>query len=443
MASAEQTEAELNTVPNGEARWELIQRVAHSAQLRRAPRLQELLLFIGKRSLKDGCDRLQEHEIGASVFHRPDSYDTSLDNIVRTSVSDLRRRIEAYFNAEGASETLFVEIPRGSYIPVFRSRELRAGIASTAQPQATEPNVELAGANFLPESGSRQTWRRTIQWMIAAIAIAALSGVSIYFWDQNRELSHSIYGSQQGPLVAGLWSRILNSNSATDIVMSDTGIGMVETLSHKQFSLNEYLTHSYVAQLDGANLSPEMRGAINRILAWNLANPDEFTLARRILALDPAGKSFHLFNARNYMPDLVRRDNVVLIGARKSNPWDELYDSQLNFITAFDSPQVINHHPIAGEMPVYLNTDSVGYCVVALMPKPDQSGVVLLIEGTNAEATEAAGDFLLSEDQLSNIAKLAGLHSFPYFQVLLKVSSVRGTPLSATIEAYRTYPSTH
>jgi hypothetical protein len=59
--------------------------------------------------------------------------------------------------------------------------------------------------------------------------------------------------------------------------------------------------------------------------------------------------------------------------------------------------------------------------------------------GTNAEATEAAGDFLLSEDQLSNFKKKLQLNKLPFFEVLLKVSSVRGSPLTETIEAYRTY----
>lgn len=29
-------------------------------------------------------------------------------------------------------------------------------------------------------------------------------------------------------------------------------------------------------------------------------------------ALDPLGKNIHLYEARNYMPDLIKRDNVGL-----------------------------------------------------------------------------------------------------------------------------------
>jgi hypothetical protein len=102
---------------------------------------------------------------------------------------------------------------------------------------------------------------------------------------------------------------------------------------------------------------------------------------------------------------------------------------------------VMNRAPLKGEPGVYTQTTSAQYCVVSYLPNPDHNGVVLLIEGTGAEATEAAADFLLSEEQLSAFRKLLHGDKFPYFEVLLKVSSVPGTPLTATVEAYRTYPN--
>jgi len=85
--------------------------------------------------------------------------------------------------------------------------------------------------------------------------------------------------------------------------------------------------------------------------------------------------------------------------------------------------------------------NSAQYCVVAYLPNPDRNGNVLLIEGTGAEATEAAGNFLLSENQLSSFKNTLHVDRFPYFEVLLKVSSVQGTPLTSTVEAYRAYPN--
>lgn len=421
-------------LPDAESCWALLERVAASAQLRRAARLRELLFYVGRRSLKDGCDQVHEQEIGANVFRRPESYDTSVDNIVRTNVSDLRKRIEAYFNSEGSDEALLMEIPRGSYIPVFRARsadpEPAGPEAREIQPVAAEPATDAPPVRAYPG------WV-TPTLIGGGLLILVLGAACVYFWSQYRSLHQSLFAWQDRPTVSEFWSHILNSDPTTDVVISDAGIGLAEALSRKTFPLNDYLNRSYFSQLQAEDLSSDSHAAIDRILSWNLASPDEFMLARRILALDPTGKNFHLYYARTYVPDLIKHDNLILIGARKTNPWDELFDNRINFITEFDSPRVINRAPAAGEQAVYFPSDADGYCVVAYLPSSGNNSVVLLIEGTNAEATEAAGDFLLSEDQLSGFKKMLHVSSLPYFQALLKVSSVRGTPLAATVVAYR------
>jgi hypothetical protein len=115
--------------------------------LKRASRLRELLLFVGRRSLKDGCTQVREQEIGIEVFGRPQAYDTAVDNIVRTNVSDLRKRIEAYFDSEGLQETVIMDIPRGSYVPVFRYRPVdppkAAKLQEMAVASASEPPAAL------------------------------------------------------------------------------------------------------------------------------------------------------------------------------------------------------------------------------------------------------------------------------------------------------------
>jgi hypothetical protein len=160
--------------------------------------------------------------------------------------------------------------------------------------------------------------------------------------------------------------------------------------------------------------------------------------------LHPLGKNSHLYNAREYVPALIKQDNVILFGSRIANPWDELFESRLNFVVTSDSngfATVTDSAPAAGEQKTYIPTTPVGYCVVAYLPNLGQNGKVLLIEGTSAEAVEASGDFLLSEDQLSNFLKIQHATKFQYFEVLLRTSQLRSTPLTATILAYRTYPN--
>jgi hypothetical protein len=77
------------------------------------------------------------------------------------------------------------------------------------------------------------------------------------------------------------------------------------------------------------------------------------------------------------------------------------------------------------------------------MPKPDHTGDLLFIQGTTSEATEAGGQFLLSNDRLSELQRQMHVTKLPYFEVLLNVSQVLGNALTAKIEAYRIYTNVH
>jgi serine/threonine-protein kinase len=65
---------------------------------------------------------LKEIVIGSSVFDRDPHYDPRLDPIVRVEARRLRTKLEAYYEAEGRDDALVIELPRGSYVPVFRER---------------------------------------------------------------------------------------------------------------------------------------------------------------------------------------------------------------------------------------------------------------------------------------------------------------------------------
>lgn len=432
---------QIDELPKSDACWALLERIAASPQLKRAARLQELLFYIGKRSLKDGSKTVHEQQIGVEVFRRPEGYDTSADNIVRTNVSDLRKRIESYFELEGRDETLIMEIPRGGYIAVFKNRSVAPQIASEPLPLQMASIPGPAAAAEVSQTPHRNRWLVAALIAVGLMMIVFAAGCA-FFWVQYRTLHRSLYAWQYEPSVSALWTNILNASPDTDVVLADASFGLLQDLNKESFSFNDYLSRSYISELQAQHPSPEMQIMLSRIVRWNMGSQDDFKLAHRILALDPLGKKIHLYDARDYMPDLLNRDNVILIGGRISNPWEDLFDGRMNFTVKFDddgSITVVNRAPAAGEQPIYTQVNSVGYCVIGYLPNPGHNGVVLLIEGTDAEATEAAGNFLLSENQLSDFKKTLHVERFPYFEVLLKVSSVQSTPLTATVEAYRAY----
>ena len=85
-------------------------------------------MFVGEHSLSNGDVHLREHDIGVGVFGRPVDYDTSQDTLVRVQASQLRKKLQQYFEEEGREERLVVDLPKGSYALVFREREAVAEV---------------------------------------------------------------------------------------------------------------------------------------------------------------------------------------------------------------------------------------------------------------------------------------------------------------------------
>jgi hypothetical protein len=191
-------------------------------------------------------------------------------------------------------------------------------------------------------------------------------------------------------------------------------------------------------------MSSDFHNTLIVISRLDITSSSEFTMMRRILALDPQGKRIHYYKARNFVADLFARDNVILLGNGLSDPWEQPFRDHMNFVANVDKfNSVTNRAPAPGEQSVYASSLDSKYGIVAYLPIPNHQGKVILIDGTGAESVEADGEFLLSERQLSNFQKQLHVDKLPYFEVLLRITVVRGTPLDSTIVAYRTYPNSH
>lgn len=100
----------------------LVERIVASKEFRRAHRLKAFLSYVVDRKLAGCSEELTEVLVGRSVFGRSSSYNPAEDSIVRTEARILRQRLERYFAGEGLDEPVLLEIPKGGYAPVFRSR---------------------------------------------------------------------------------------------------------------------------------------------------------------------------------------------------------------------------------------------------------------------------------------------------------------------------------
>ena len=427
-----------------EAAWRVLEAAAASDHLKRATRLKEFLYYVGKKSIKEGLSDIHEQEIGQAVFGRRDSYDTSQDNIVRVSATELRRRVEAYFAAEGKDEALIFDIPRGSYTPIFRWR-------AEAPPTEAAKAAEAAAA-ALPPAVIAPWWRTQLPLLVVSAVAIVLAVACASLWRENRSLHKMVYTWDGQPALAEFWPRFLDSAQGTDIVLADTSFAIVEDMMKQSYPLSDYLNRSYMSQIHSFSLCTADNKIANPIAFESIASRNngsfgDFQVAQRIVALYPRSTSVHISYAREFTTDSVKRDNVILIGSRKSNPWVDLFTDEMNFLVKYDATLdqsfVQNLHPRAGEQALYTQPAdpyaSLGYSVIAYLPNPSRTGSALIIEGTNAEATNAAGEFVTSEEAMSNFLKKLPGNKIPYFEILLKTARMSGTPLQAEVVAFRTY----
>jgi hypothetical protein len=431
--------------PSFEERRALIDRVAASSHLRRSVRLRDFLLYVGRQSLKNGCPEINEQEIGVKVFGRPSSYNRSQDNIVRVNATELRKRIDLYFATEGAHESLVLEIPRGGYKPIFHRRlsEAQDQFAPTLKPGLAD---DFLPHNLRPAIPKDSGFRGHILWAALAVALAV---ICLVLFQQNRTMRRVLYTWEGKPAVASLWTDFVHSHQEIDIVLPDASVSISEEILGHSMSLSDYLDHTYMRLPESLDLSPDRRADLNQIFSHNLVTMGDFHAAQQILALTPLSSLLHLTFSRYYSADSVKRNSFILIGGKKANPWVRLFDDQMNFSLDYDNAHsqgfIANRHPQAGEQTTYAapmdaNT-LIGYSVIAYLPNPSRTGNVIILAGTDSDATSAAAEFLTSEEQLSKLRDTLRSKKFPYFEVLLKTSRLSGTSFSAEPLAYRAYPA--
>ncbi len=395
--------------------WQsLVERVAAAPGFRKSNRLRELFLFLCERGRSDASAPPREQDIGVAVFGRRPDYDTSEDAIVRVQVSQLRKRLEQYFAAEGRDEPVVIEIPKGSYAPVARPR-----------PEGASPEAPPV--------------RRFSRLRYGLAAFVAVLAVATGFF---------VSGTRSGDdAVQRFWSQLFDNGRPTCVVLSDANLGLFEDAIRRQLTLNEYRNKEFTRLADERLADPVERERWKQLLPQFFTHISDARSSAAFLALSrslrlPAEIAF----AQDFGVAYLQSHNLVLLGTRRTNPWVELFEDQLNFHSGFNEAPVMtayfeNRAPQAGESATYtVRWRERGYCRVAFLPTPTRNGNALVISGTDMASSEAGGQFITTDRWIRALRSRLGLEEsarFPHFEVLLKVDYVTWNTPTFEIAAWR------
>ncbi|MBI4889051.1 MAG: hypothetical protein HY821_00410 [Acidobacteria bacterium] len=156
------------TSPETAAQQAEVQALLASPLFSRAPSLSRFLAYVCERHFAGETDRIREYDIAIHALGRPDSFDQKKDAIVRVEVHRLRKRLQQFYETDGAQHAFRISIPSGGYAPVFTAAADIQHAADIDPAAAPAPEPVSAAA---PQT-------RRIPWLWIAAGVAAVAVIS-------------------------------------------------------------------------------------------------------------------------------------------------------------------------------------------------------------------------------------------------------------------------
>jgi hypothetical protein len=418
---------------------EELHRVLESKQFANSPKKSRFLEFVAEQTFLGNGDKLNEYLIGVEVYERGTEFDPQTDPIVRVQAHDIRRALKHYYEGEGRSDSLRLELPVGGYVPTFV--KVAPGEPTTA-----------------PERPPAQLYEKRAR--AAAILIASLSTVCLLLgallvreWTRNKELAqHSVPVLSEN--LQWFWKPFLPPAEAPMIVIPNHPILRA---AHGGDS-PQTLSRGHMIPKDEL---PEFRDTIHfRELKQFVFVPSitDFTAVGETMGL---ANLFALFAQTGQIPRLlqsrlvtfeeIKRGNAILLGGNQT--WSGriyLYPEGFHFVAG----TILNKNPRSGEQAVYkpefdavTNQLSRDYALVLMLPNERKENRILLIYGIYTQGSQAALEYVSSPERLAELRQalidISPDHKSvpPYFQALLEAPVENSIPGKASLVSLRVIPS--
>lgn len=410
--------------------WALVQRITASPHFAKATQPRDILLYITHRCLFEDGTSISEVDIARNVLQRRSDFAPNDDSIVRVQMSHIRKKLGVYFSSEGKNEDILLTVPKGTYVPLF---EQVAHEAPKTDIEATGGH-DIGGIKKMP---SAPTWAFGVTGVIVGALIVFLLSMFLRRSNAHPSATATTNPYAQNPLLM----QIFGSTTPVSIVLADSSLSMVQDTLKTDVNVHDYSNSDYVTNLISKSNESKLQPALQKVYDRQYTSLGSTMVAIRCVELS---QHFHGNISVRYARNMHVRDfengNFVLIGSRRSVPWVELFESQLNFRyeenLQTESFYFRNMSPEHGEQPDYYQTaGKESYADVALVPNLGRTGYVLLLRGLAMESPEAAMGFLFDKNIARSLFDLE--KSGRSFEVLLRNQIAEGASSGVDIVAVR------
>jgi hypothetical protein len=364
-----------------------LQAILKSPTFRNSERCKQFLKYVVEHSVEGQPELLKERVIGTEVFGRRPDYATGDDPIVRVQASEVRKRLQQYYETFDSALPVQIDLPTGSYTPSFRFQ-------STPQPEILTSSIDN-----LPENKPKS--RRLIAGALVILVTAIAVGSFFYFRSEDR--SRSSLDIFWGPASGTPGRPIL-------ICIGQPVVYMPYIKQYQRYSsTNPKAFRSGLDRLTKAlPLQPDEKlawGDLNLADDLGIAVGDVYA-AQRITSF-LGGKHFATQTriGKNYSFEDLRNSPSILIGAF-NNRWTMQLTSKLRFAFLEDPGGV--GETIKGGRQWRDSVDENGhvvrdYAIVARLLDSETGQFTVVVAGVMAEGTQGAAQLVTDNDSLRQI----------------------------------------
>lgn len=415
-----------------------------SRSIENAPRLRQFLKYISDLTLAGEGSSINEYLIGREVFERDADYSPGDDAVVRRQAHALRQKLLKYYADEGSKATVRIELPLGGYVPTFRH-------AGTPKPDVTAPPVRDR-----PDPRLR---RRSIA--AAAAGGAALFALGGVLGRRTRSVQPATLRPEASPALRQIWGPWLDdpagitlclSNPKTAAIRQMREVGVAEQSGRRiAAGTDEDREYRRVFQLPpGGELFAVADRSSGKVL-------ETYAAVRLTSVFASQGAVVRSTQSRLLSWEILRRENVILLGHEDNNRWvvPLLETMPLRIAPpAGAKPRQIVQIGAKGIEAAFQNSYAEDpdhateqFALISMIPGPAQSRRVALVTGLQSPATDMAAEFLSTPDSLGEllgrleVAAPRGRAPW-YFQAVLRAEVRDRIPMRGEIAALRVLPPT-
>lgn len=391
-----------------------LEQILGSQFFRNSRRYPDFLRYVVNETLDGRGARVKERTLGIEIFGRKPDYDTNLDHIVRSTATEVRKRLIRYYQENGHKSDIRIDLPQRSYAPFFRRVINRS---------------EEKNHGFFESRPMKTVLRGTVSAVLAAIVLF-LGGATVeYFMGPPARVSAKS-GRQNPPFLAELLTPV--AGQRLDAVIGDP---VLETLDAQTAGNLVTLTNYKNHRFNETEERPDLRYGVPtwRILE-GASNLHMLLVSRIFHSMSPA--QIFLMTPSEITAQDLQRDNTLLIEGPRANPWVQLFENRMNFRTEVQATshiaEIRDIAPRPGEQHVYADVPATGshpgryYGHIAYFPASSNHGKVLVVDGP--ESSYAALCFATDPADLARVLQIFHadrLAQLPPFELLLEFSMKR------------------